>query len=267
MKFTNSFSVPLSLEETWKLVLDIPTVLPCLPGAELQEVVEKDKAYKGKVSVRLGPVKLAFEGLAEILEKDEANRIVYLKGSGSDPRGRGAAASLFNFRLKEEGTSLTTVIVETELELSGAIAQYGRGSGMIEEVASHIMKQFEANLNQLVAVGEHKHASIEDQNVYLGVLAEQGATSQTSQQGGSGVAVGSNNQSFMPSNISDVQAQALLAQAQATLAQTQALLLSTGLLGPDKGKKFKAAELNMFKIGMIAFWSRIKYMVKKPFSK
>lgn len=267
MQFSNSFSIPLPLEEAWALILDIPTVLPCLPGAELKEVVAEGK-YKGAVSVRLGPVKLAFEGVAEIVEKDELNHIAYLKGSGTDPKGRGSASSNFNFQLTKATDNQTDVVVTTELALSGAVAQYGRGSGMITEVAAQIMKQFEANLARLVEGGYHLAEQPENKEPIMGYAA-----SQESVQSSHLSSPQLSNPTAAPmavaysTDISVVQAQAILAQAQATLAQTQAILLKTGLLGPEKRKEFKAAELNMFKIGLSAFWSRMKYVVSKLFSK
>src|SRR5690625_2584656 len=154
MQFTNSFSIPLPLEESWDLILDVPTIMPCLPGAKLTGM-EGNSTYKGEVAVRLGPVRLTFEGEAEVIETDEENRIVYMKGSGTVPRGRGSAESNFNFQLKEISDSRTDVVVNTELSLSGAVAQYGRGSGMISEVAGQILKNFEENLARLVEGGYH----------------------------------------------------------------------------------------------------------------
>jgi carbon monoxide dehydrogenase subunit G len=61
MEFDNSFEVPLPVDEAWKLLMDIRRIAPCLPGAELTEVVD-DRTYKGKVGVRLGPVSLALPG-------------------------------------------------------------------------------------------------------------------------------------------------------------------------------------------------------------
>ena len=65
MEFDNSFDVPLAPEQAWKVLMDIPRIAPCMPGAELTEVVDQQH-FKGKISVRLGPVSLAFAGRVEI---------------------------------------------------------------------------------------------------------------------------------------------------------------------------------------------------------
>jgi hypothetical protein len=43
------------------------------------------------------------------------------------------------------------VLVHTDLTLSGAVAQYGRGVGMIQATASTLMKQFAENLKKQLA--------------------------------------------------------------------------------------------------------------------
>src|SRR5699024_964803 len=236
MHFTNSFSIPLPLNEAWDLILDIPTIMPCLPGAKLTGM-KGDSAYQGEVSVRLGPVRLTFEGEAEIIDKDEENYIVYMKGSGTDPRGRGSAESNFDFQLKEVSDNQTDVVVNTELSLSGAVAQYGRGSGMISEVAGQILKNFEGNLARLVEGGYHLQDEAEGEEPSIGYEAS------TSAFGNEGARVETNGQPQQPvqytADISTAQAQALLAQSQALLAQTQALLLKTGLIGPAQKEEFK----------------------------
>ena len=62
MEFDNSFEVPLPPAEAWAVLMDIRRIAPCMPGAELTDVVD-DKTYKGKIAVRLGPVSLAFAGM------------------------------------------------------------------------------------------------------------------------------------------------------------------------------------------------------------
>ena len=130
---------------------DVPRILPCLPGARLTGD-SGDGKYSGSVTLRLGPIKLAFDGQAELLRQDDAAHIAWLRGSGSDPKGRGAVSSEFSFAL-EPAAGGTAVAVTTRLELSGSVAQYGRGSGMITEVAGRILAEFERNLSVMLTQG------------------------------------------------------------------------------------------------------------------
>src|SRR5436853_7475885 len=130
MEFDNSFEVPLPPAEAWPLLMDIQRIAPCMPGAQLTEVVDKT-TYKGNIAVRLGPVALTFAGLVKLEEIDEANRTARVSAQGSDAKGRGGANAASVFRLEPSGSG-SKVLVHTNLTLSGAIAQYGRGVGIIQ---------------------------------------------------------------------------------------------------------------------------------------
>jgi carbon monoxide dehydrogenase subunit G len=148
MDIKNSFTVPLPVEETWKILLDIRRIAPCMPGAELLEVID-DKTFKGKVSVRLGPVALSFVGTARFEEIDAAAHRARLKGQGTDSKGRGGATGVVTLALSPVGGG-TNVDVNTSVNLTGAVAQYGRGAGMIQGVATEIIGQFAASLNAML---------------------------------------------------------------------------------------------------------------------
>jgi len=140
----NTFEVSLPPEDAWKVLLDIPRIAPCMPGAELTEVVDP-KTYKGKVSVRLGPVQLSFQGIAAFEEVDDASHSARVKAQGTDTKGRGGANAVVNFKLEPSATG-SKVDVNTTLNLSGSVAQYGRGAGMIQAVAAQLIGQFAKNL-------------------------------------------------------------------------------------------------------------------------
>ena len=153
MEFDNSFEVPLPMAEAWVVLMDIEHIVPCVPGAELTEVVDKDN-FKGKVSVRLGPVALTFAGRAEFEERDDQAFSARVKAQGSDSKGRGGANADVTFRLVSAGDAATSVEIHTNLQLSGSVAQYGRGVGMITDVASQIIGKFADCLrNQVVNAG------------------------------------------------------------------------------------------------------------------
>ncbi|HEY2136776.1 MAG TPA: SRPBCC family protein [Xanthobacteraceae bacterium] len=150
MEFDNSFEVPLPPAQAWPVLMDIERIAPCMPGAQLTEVVDKS-TYKGNISVRLGPVALTFSGLVRFEEIDDANHTARVKAQGTDAKGRGGANAAATFRL-EETPGGSKVLVHTDLTLSGAVAQYGRGVGMIQATAAQLMKQFAENLKSQPAM-------------------------------------------------------------------------------------------------------------------
>jgi carbon monoxide dehydrogenase subunit G len=144
MEFDNSFEVPLPPADAWKVLLDIKRIAPCMPGAELTEVVG-DNTYKGKIGVRLGPVALTFAGIVKFDEIDNVKHTARVSAQGTDAKGRGGANASSVFHLEPAGSG-SKVLVHTNLTLSGAVAQYGRGVGIIQATATQIMNQFAKSL-------------------------------------------------------------------------------------------------------------------------
>lgn len=149
MLIKNEFEVAEPVEKVWRFFDDIPQVAACLPGAELTEDLGGDK-YKGKVAVRMGPVRLQFAGTADITERDEAARRVVVHASGADEKGRGQASMVVTATLAQAGPGNrdTRVGVTQDLQLSGAAAQYGRG--MITDVTAVLMRDFSVNMQDRI---------------------------------------------------------------------------------------------------------------------
>jgi carbon monoxide dehydrogenase subunit G len=157
MEFDNTFEVPLPPAEAWPVLMDVQRIAPCMPGAQLTEVVDAT-TYKGNIAVRLGPVALTFAGLIKFEEIDDANHTARVKAQGTDAKGRGGANAAASFRVEPAGTG-SKVLVHTDLTLSGAVAQYGRGVGMIQATAAQLMKQFADNLKKQLAAAPPAAAS------------------------------------------------------------------------------------------------------------
>lgn len=149
MELKNAFQVPLGVDDTFRLLLDVERVMRCVPEAELLETLD-DRTYKYKITVRLGPVSLGFVGIARIEEADAESKRARLSAKGTDAKGRGGADALVTFRLEPDGAA-TRVDVGTTLTLSGAVAQYGRASGVVAGVAGELTRQFARRLAAMLA--------------------------------------------------------------------------------------------------------------------
>ena len=149
MEFDNSFEVPLPPAQAWKLLLDVERIAPCMPGAELNEVVSEN-TFKGKIGVRLGPVALTFAGVVKLEDVDDSAYTARVAAQGTDAKGRGGASAASVFHLEPAGSG-SKVMVHTNLTLSGSVAQYGRGVGIIQATATQIMNQFAKCLKEKLA--------------------------------------------------------------------------------------------------------------------
>ena len=149
MRLDHEFSVPAPPAQVWKAVTDPEAVAPCMPGATLTKV--EGETFTGTVKVKLGPISLLYKGSGEFVEADEAARKIVIKASGKDSRGAGTAAATVTVTLAEE-SGATKGKVETDLNVTGRPAQFGRG--MISEVGGKILDQFAANLAEKLGGGE-----------------------------------------------------------------------------------------------------------------
>lgn len=138
MRIENAFDVPAPVERAWRLLNDVPAVVPCMPGAELVETVGEN-AWKAKLHVKLGPIALQF--LADVTREgaDEAAHRAVLAVKAREAKGRGSAEATIESSLAPAGEG-THVALVTELALRGAVAQYGRG--VVGDVATRLTAQF-----------------------------------------------------------------------------------------------------------------------------
>jgi uncharacterized protein len=150
MQIDNDFVVNAPIDQVWNFLLDVEKIAPCAPGAELTEVVD-DRTWKGKMNVKVGPVSMSFAGKVTLQDRDDAARRAVLKAEGREQRGRGAASALVTASLEEVADG-TKVSIVTDLTISGAAAQYGRG--MIGDVSKRLTGQFASCLQTNMAARE-----------------------------------------------------------------------------------------------------------------
>jgi carbon monoxide dehydrogenase subunit G len=155
MKITNEFAVNTPIDRAWAVLTDLEGIAPCLPGARLTGV--EGEVYAGTVKVKVGPVVSDFAGTARFLEKDEQARRAVIDAKGRDARSAGNAAAVVTAQLRPDGDR-TLVSVDTDLKISGKLAQFG--SGMIKEVSGKLLGQFVANLEAKLAAGEATEAPV-----------------------------------------------------------------------------------------------------------
>jgi uncharacterized protein len=149
MLIRSDFEVTEPPDKVWRFFDDIPGVAACLPGAELTDDLGGDK-YRGKVSIRMGPVRMQFAGTAQIRERDDAVKRIVVDAAGADEKGRGQAAMSVTANVVATARG-SKVEVAQDLQLSGAAAQYGRG--MISDVTSVLMRDFATNMqNRITAI-------------------------------------------------------------------------------------------------------------------
>ncbi|HEY4608758.1 MAG TPA: SRPBCC domain-containing protein [Ilumatobacteraceae bacterium] len=145
-KLLNEFTVNRPIAETWQILTDVERIAPCMPGATLEEI--EGDVFRGVVKVKLGAISTAFKGQASFVERDDDAHRAVLKGEGRDTTGKGNASALITARLEPVDESSTKCNVETDLHVTGKVAQFGRG--IMGDVSKKLMTQFANNLNTML---------------------------------------------------------------------------------------------------------------------
>jgi carbon monoxide dehydrogenase subunit G len=148
MRIEDQFRVKVPVEEAWRLLLDIERIAPCMPGAQLTEI-EGDE-FRGIVKVKVGPITAQYKGSARFAELDEGAHRAVISASGRDTRGQGNASATVTARLEQLDDG-TQVSIDTDLSITGKVAQFGRG--VIGDVSSKLLAQFVDNLERDVLGG------------------------------------------------------------------------------------------------------------------
>lgn len=149
MKLNNEFTVSAPLDRTWETLLDVERVGSCLPGAQM-DPADESGLYRGRMKMKLGPMAMAYEGTARLVEVDEDAHVTVMDVQGREAKGQGTAAATIRNTL-EEAPEGTRVRVETDLQVTGRQAQFGRG--IMEDVAGRMLGQFAQQLEALITAG------------------------------------------------------------------------------------------------------------------
>ena len=149
MQIEQKFFLSAPPDRAWAFLTDPYQVASCLPGAAITEKVD-DRTYLGTITVKVGPVTASYKGKIRFERLDPEHWEAELVGQGQDVKGKGGAEMRMQSRLfpKDGGTEVT---VASEVNISGILAQMGRG--MIESVSNQIFQQFAAAMQQRLAAG------------------------------------------------------------------------------------------------------------------
>jgi carbon monoxide dehydrogenase subunit G len=146
MLLKNEFEVDARMDQAWEFFTDLARVMPCMPGAALDGV--EGENYLGNVKVKVGPIGAHFRGTAHFAQKDDAAHSALIVAAGKDPKGQAAANARIHARLEPISETRTRVLIDTDLDISGRMAQFGRGA--IADVSNRLLAQFVVNISQVI---------------------------------------------------------------------------------------------------------------------
>ena len=136
---TTTFRVAAPLDVVWPYMLDVKKMAPCVPGAELTEVID-EKTFAGKIGVKVGPIEVAYRGKVFLDEIDEQTHTARMHAEGQESKGRGGASARVKAEMHEEGAE-TVVTMESDIGVTGLVAQFGRSS-LMQDISQRMAQRF-----------------------------------------------------------------------------------------------------------------------------
>src|SRR6201985_3039138 len=126
MEMDHSFTVPVSPDQAWDVLLDVERIAPCMPGATVEEF--DGEVVTGRIKVKVGPVSLTYRGTAKFTERNSDTKTIVLEASGKETRGAGTASATVRATLEpESGGEATKASMHTTMKVTGPPAQVCRG--------------------------------------------------------------------------------------------------------------------------------------------
>jgi len=139
MRIEKSLVVKSTPAAVWAFLSDPHRVARMLPGAAIQEQIDP-QTYAGTMTVKVGPISTSYRGQMRFERLDAAAGVAELVASGQDVRGKGGAEVRMTSHVVERAPGETEVTFISDLNVSGILAQMGRG--MIEQVGDQMFQIF-----------------------------------------------------------------------------------------------------------------------------
>ena len=147
MIFSQECVIPVERERIWDFLMDVPRVARCVPGVETVEPVD-ERSYKGRLGLRIGPIRLALDGTVAVEEQDPTAWRARMRADANDRRLGGGIRARMSLTLTpaDHGTRL---IIETDLAVLGKIGEFGQP--VIRKKADGVLEEFARNLEAALA--------------------------------------------------------------------------------------------------------------------
>lgn len=147
IELRQTFQVGAPVDTVWAFMLNPENVVACMPGASLTQVVD-EKSFIGTVKVKVGAVTAQYQGTITYAETDRASGIVRMLAEGKERGGGTVRGTIVSQLTAVEGGAATRVETSSSIDLTGKIAQVGRG--MIEGVSGQIIKMYVNNVRAML---------------------------------------------------------------------------------------------------------------------
>jgi carbon monoxide dehydrogenase subunit G len=140
MKLESTREIPLSIDDTWKVINDLAILKECIPGCERLER-QADGSLLATVLAKVGPVSARFSG--NIAFQDVVEPVSYRLVFSGHGGAAGFAKGHADVSLEDTGGS-TRLHYKSEASIGGKLAQIG--SRLVEGTARKLSDDFFSRL-------------------------------------------------------------------------------------------------------------------------
>ena len=104
----------------------------------------EDDVYTGAMNVKVGVIKVSFQGRIEVVEQDAAAKLATMRVQGDDKRVGSAVNATMQMKLTTAGDGAVDLYVKSETAVFGKLGELGQA--VMLKKADQIMAEFAANL-------------------------------------------------------------------------------------------------------------------------
>lgn len=145
MQFAHNYTIALPREQLWPILMDVHKVAECMTGVESLDVISDDN-YEGVLAVKMGPVRLRFNGVVNVTRRDDESWIGVLEATARDAKAGGGFRASLTMQLLEPETGTSALDIDLETTFLGRIGELGRP--LIKKKINTMMDDFIAALNE-----------------------------------------------------------------------------------------------------------------------
>ena len=138
----------------WEIITNPKLMVKSIPGAEITEQIDNEN-FKGKISIKIGPVTAKFNGIASFTKVNKSNYELSLLGKGSDKSGKGSANMTMDIKLITPDQKKTKMESNITISINGKLAHFGSrmiiavNNKMFDEWSNNFLKLIDGNENNL----------------------------------------------------------------------------------------------------------------------
>jgi len=145
VKLEHRVTVDAPRARVWAVLMDLPVAARCVPGT--RDIVPEGDGVRGRLDVRVGPIKMSLEGTVAIESRDEAAGTARLRADAEDRRLGGAVRTFVD--LAVSGDSPTELHLMSDVAILGRIGELGQP--LIARQADKVLAGFAECLRRTVA--------------------------------------------------------------------------------------------------------------------